>query len=242
LRNSRSSFSSSPSWSCNASICALQRFEQGLQACDGGGFFTARRAPRLAHFTELDEFLEHVAGPHFDPLPALGGDLLRLLLQLGGGQRLQQGGVQQVGLLVVIAEQVAPQRAARLLVGLERDVARDRVRVGLDFALRQQLAQVVGATVPRRHAGPDLLLSRMVVARGQHHQAIQADLAVAELRHQAWRHRGELHAPLHHQRRDAERGGHVLDRLARIDQLGEGGRTRRPDAWECGTRSRQGWR
>jgi len=174
------------------------------QARHGASFFVARCAPRLAQLTELDELLEDIARPNIDPLPALGGDLSGLLAQLVGCQGVQQGGVEQVGLPVVVAEQIAPQRAARLLVSLERDVAHNRIGVGLDFALRQQLAQVVGSAVPRRHAGPDLLLSRMVVARGQHHQAIQPDLPLAKLRHQARLHRGELNAALHHQRRDAD--------------------------------------
>ena len=133
-------------------------FEPTLQARHGVGFFTARHPPGLAQLAEFHELLEDIAGPHFDPLPALGGQLLGLLLKLVRCQGLQQRGVEQVGLLVVVAEQIAAKRAARFLVDLERDVARNRVGVGFDFALGQQLAQVVGTAVPRRHAGPDLLL------------------------------------------------------------------------------------
>jgi hypothetical protein len=62
----------------------------------------------------------------------------------------------------------------------------------------------------------------VIVHRGQHHQAVQPDLVFAEQRHQLGRDGGEFHAALDHQRGDAEGSGHVLDRLALPDQLGEG--------------------
>ena len=95
--------------------------------------------------------------------------------------------------------------------------------VGLDLAARQQLPQVVGMTIPRWQVGPRLFLLLVVVDRGEHHQAVQTDLVLAEQGHQLGRHRCQLHAALDHQRRDAEGGSHVLDRLALPDQLGEGG-------------------
>jgi hypothetical protein len=61
----------------------------------------------------------------------------------------------------------------------------------------------------------------VIVHRGQHHQAVQADLVFAKKGHQRGRDGGELHAALDHQRRHAERGGHVLDRLALPNQLGK---------------------
>jgi hypothetical protein len=62
----------------------------------------------------------------------------------------------------------------------------------------------------------------VIIHRGQHHQAVQADLVFAEQRHQLGRDRGEFHAALDHQGSDPEGSSHVLDRLALPDQLGEG--------------------
>lgn len=113
--------------------------------------------------------------------------MLRALAQLIGGEALQQGRVQQVGLAVVVAEQVAAQGSAGLLVGLDGDVAGQRVCVRFDLASGQQLQQMLRALVPARQTSPGLLLALVIVDRGQHHEAVQADAAFAVQGHQPGR-------------------------------------------------------
>ena len=76
-----------------------------------------------------------------DPLPALGGDLLRLGLQLLGDQAVEQGDILEPAAIVLL-EQVAHDDAARLLIGIEAD--EQRALVGCAHgALRQHAADLI---------------------------------------------------------------------------------------------------
>ena len=201
----------------------VQGSDARVQRLQRLGFLGRRCAAGLAQLAVLDVLVVGEARTDVDPLPAFRQELLRALAQLVGGEALQQGRVQQVGLAVVVAEQVAAQGSAGLLVGLDGDEPGQRVGVRFDLAPGQQLAQMLRALVPGRQSGPGLLLALVIVDRGQHHEAVQADAAFAVQGHQLGRDGGELHAPLDDERRHAEGCGHVLDGLALREQSGEGG-------------------
>ena len=162
----------------------VQGSDARVQRLQRLGLLGRRSAAGLAQFAVLDVLVVGEARTDVDPLPAFRQELLRALAQLVGGEALQQGRVQQVGLAVVVAEQVAAQGSAGLLVGLDGDEPGQRVGVRFDLAPGQQLPQMLRALVPARQTGPGLLLALVIVDRGQHHEAVQADAAFAVQGHQ----------------------------------------------------------
>jgi hypothetical protein len=57
---------------------------------------------------------------HLDPLPAFGGDLLRLGLELLGDQAVEPSDILEPAAIVLLKE-IAHDDAARLLIGIEAD-------------------------------------------------------------------------------------------------------------------------
>ena len=78
---------------------------------------------------------------HRDPLPAFGGDLLRVGLQLLGDQAVEQADILKPTAIVVL-EEISHDDAARLLIGLEADEQRAPVGCA-DGVLRQHAADLV---------------------------------------------------------------------------------------------------
>ncbi|MPM60898.1 hypothetical protein SDC9_107752 [bioreactor metagenome] len=148
------------------------------------------------------------------PSPALGlhlgGDARQLVLR----QPFQQGGVGQVHARIILCEQVTPNAAARLLVGVQPDEAHQRMPVRINLALGQALAQVRGVALPLRGVVVGGFLRRVVVRPGQGHQLVKAHCIGSVVRHQARRDICQLQATLHHQRRDAEIRCNVFNRSA----------------------------
>ncbi len=78
---------------------------------------------------------------HLDPLPAFGGDLLRLGLQLLGDQAIEQADIFQPTAIVLL-KKIAHDDAARLLIGIEAN--EQHALVGSAHgALRQHAADLI---------------------------------------------------------------------------------------------------
>jgi hypothetical protein len=86
----------------------VQRRDATIQVRQVGRFLGIRLALHLAQFAVLDVLVEGITDSDIDPFPAFGRDLLGPLLQLVGRQVFQEGRIEQVDLLVVVAEEVAP--------------------------------------------------------------------------------------------------------------------------------------
>ena len=186
----------------------------GLQLLDALRFALVRFAalPRGA-LEGLQVGMGH-GGRDVHPSPAfrphLGGNACQLVLR----QPLQQGGIIEVHPRVVLREQVAADAAACGFVGIQPDEARQRMPIGVNLALGQALAQGGRTALPLRRIVERGVLHRRVIGHGQCHELIQRHGIGAVVGHQARRHVGELQAAPHHQRRDGEVGGDVLDGTA----------------------------
>lgn len=93
--------------------------------------------------------------------------------------------------------------------------------VGINLALGQAVAQVVRAALPCRRIVERSFLRGVVVGDGKGHQLVKAHGFGPVVGQQARRHVGEFQAALHHQRRDAEICGNVLDGAAFGHQRGK---------------------
>ena len=93
--------------------------------------------------------------------------------------------------------------------------------MGVNLALGQAVAQVVRAALPCGRIVERGFLRGVVVCDGKGHQLVKAHGLGAVVGQQARRHVGEFQAALHHQRRDAEVCGNVLDGAAFGHQRGK---------------------
>lgn len=93
--------------------------------------------------------------------------------------------------------------------------------MGVNLALGQAVAQVVRAALPFRSIIECSFLCGMVVGDGKSHQLVKTHGRGPVVGQQARRDVGEFQASLHHQRRDAEICGNVLDGAAFGHQRGK---------------------
>ena len=158
---------------------------------------------------------------HLDPLPAFGGDLLRLGLQLLGDQAVEQADILQPAAIVLL-EEIAHDDAARLLIGVEAD--EQGALVGRAHgAFRQHAADLIRLlAVGALERFPDLLLARVIVRHRERHELVERHAVFGIDVEQLLRHRGEAQPLLHHVHADEERGGDVLLGLALLAQSLEG--------------------
>jgi hypothetical protein len=154
---------------------------------------------------------------HLDPLPALGGDLLRFSLQLFRDQAVEQADILQPATIVLL-EEVAHDEAARLLISVETD--EQRAFVGRAHgAFRQHASDLIRLlAVGALERFPDLLLARVVARHGERHELVERHAVFGIDVEQLLRHGGEAQPLLHHVRADEERRGDVLLGLALLTQ------------------------
>ena len=117
--------------------------------------------------------------------------------QLLRDEAFEQRLVEDEHAVLAVAEQVATDSAAGLLVGLQRDES--HAAVGRrDLVLRKAVAddrRIV--LLPVGKAGPDAFLGRMIVGDGEGHDMLERHLAAPEGIEQLRAHTGELEPFLH---------------------------------------------
>ena len=107
------------------------------------------------------------------PLPAFGGDRLRLGFQLLGHQTVEQADRFQPTAVVILREEVARNHASGRFVSVEADESRTPV-AGPDRTLRQHAADLVGFLRPGfLDRVPDLFLTRVVGRHSEGHELLQ---------------------------------------------------------------------
>ena len=164
---------------------------------------------------------EREVDTHLDPLPAFGGDLFRLGLQLLGDQAVEQSDILQPT-AVVLLEEIAHDDAARLLVGIEADEQGALVPCA-HGALRQHAADLIRfLAVGALKRFPDLLLTRMIGRHREGHELVERHAVFGIDVEQLLRHGCETQPLLHHVHADEEGGGDVLFGLTLIAQGLEG--------------------
>ena len=156
-----------------------------------------------------------------DPLPAFGGDRLRLGLQLLGDQAVEQADILQPAAIVLL-EEIAHDDAARLLIGIEAD--EQRALVGCAHrALRQHAADLIRLlAVGALKRFPDLLLTRVIGRHRERHELVERHAVFGIDVEQLLRDGGEPQPLLHHVHADEEGGGDLLLGLALLAQGLEG--------------------
>ena len=150
---------------------------------------------------------------HLNPLPAFGGDGLRLGFQLLGDQAVEQANILQPAAIILL-EEIAHDDAASRFIRFEAD--EHRALVGRpDRALRQHAADLVRlpAVGPLGRL-PDLLLTRMVNRHGEGHELVQRHAILGIDVEKLFRDGGKAQSLLHHIHADEEGGGDVLLGLA----------------------------
>ena len=160
-------------------------------------------------------------GRDLDPLPALGADRHRRLVELLGHHHVDQADVLQPPTRVAL-EQVVQHRATRLLVGRDADELRALVR-SANRALGQHSADgvallVVGLGEPLEH----LLLAGVVAVDGERHQLVERQPVLGIDVEQLGADRREPQALLDHRHRHELAGGDLLLGLALLAQGQEG--------------------
>ena len=159
--------------------------------------------------------------PDLDPLPALGPDLLRFLVELLGDEHVDQADILQPAAVVAL-EQVAHDRSARFDIGVDADELHALVG-GAHRVLGQHAADLVGLlVVALPHRLPHLFLTRMVGIDRERHQLVEAHLVAREGVEQWFADRNELQPLLDDVRRDEERRGDLLLRHAGLAHRLEG--------------------
>ena len=164
---------------------------------------------------------EREVDTHLDPLPAFGGDLFRLGLQLLGDQAVEQSDILQPT-AVVLLEEIAHDDAARLLVGIEADEQGALVPCA-HGALRQHAADLIRfLAVGALKRFPDLLLTRMIGRHREGHELVERHAVFGIDVEQLPRHGCETQPLLHHVHADEEGGSDLLFGLALLAQCLKG--------------------
>ena len=159
-------------------------------------------------------------GRDLDPLPALGGNGVRLALKLLDHELVEQCRVLQPAAVVAL-EQVAHHGAARLCVGVAAD--EERTLVGRAHgALGQHSPDDVGF-LRVRLAQPvvHLLLPLVVSVDRERHELVERQPVLGVDVQQLGRHRRQPQPLLHHRHRNEECGGDLLLGLALLAQRQE---------------------
>jgi hypothetical protein len=158
---------------------------------------------------------------HLDPLPAFGGDLLGLGLQLFGDQTIEQADIFQPTAIVLL-KKIAHDDAARLLIGIETN--EQHALVGSAHgALRQHATDLIRLlTVRALKRFPDLLLTGVIGRHRERHELVERNAVFGINVEQLLRHGRETQPLLHHAHADEEGCGDVLFGQALIAQGLEG--------------------
>lgn len=101
-----------------------------------------------------------------DPLPAFATQVLGFILELLGGETVEQHRILQPAATVLV-EQIVGDDAASRFIGFDADKLRPLVRC-LDGAFGEKTPDGIGLLVEAlRQAIPELLLPRMIVGDGE---------------------------------------------------------------------------
>ena len=199
------------------------RIGRGLQRVDLGLLFGRDRGACRLDVLVLLGLLPVEFRGDLDPFPTLGPERCRRLFELLPGKTVEQREIGQPALALFI-EQIAEDRAAGLLVGLDADelgeaAGRRYVRLG---ERRTDGFGLAAPLVPVWQLLPNLLLLAVIIAEREGHQLIERHLVLAEGRDQPRAHDGEFEALPHHGRGRAEPGSDRLRPLAVIGETLEG--------------------
>src|ERR1700722_8572029 len=162
-----------------------------------------------------------VRNPNFDPAPAFLANGIGNALQLLRYEVFEQRFVEDEHALFAVAEKVALDRAAGLLISLERDEANAAVR-SRDLVLQETVADNRWITLlPLGKARPDTFLGRMVVRDCECHDMLECHFAPAESFDEERADTGKPEALLHDGFGDTEARRDVRNRHTAVRKAAE---------------------
>jgi hypothetical protein len=193
----------------------------GVQHVDRRLFLDSEIRRRAFEFAQMVGVAEREIDIDLDPLPALGGDLLRFGFQLFCDHAVEEADILQPA-AVILLEEIAQDDTARLLIGFEADEQGALVRRARG-AFRQQPADLIRLlAVGALKRLPDLLLTRVIVRHGERHELFERHTVLGIDVEQLVGDSGEPQPLFHHVHPDEERGGDLFLGLAVLAQCLEG--------------------